>query len=132
MITIGVDTNVILRFFLQDDEDLFNRAKELLSRGESGEIKIYLDDLVIAEVIWTLFSFYKQTRADISDRLIGLTNQKWISNPHKKQVLSALRLFQTTNISYIDAWLLVICRHRKFELSSFDAKLQKLYKKTKV
>ena len=129
MIIVGVDTNIVLRFLLRDDENLFTQAKELFSRGERGEIKIYLDDLVVAETVWTLSSFYKQTKADIFSRLYTLISQKWVNSSRKRIVLESLKLFNTSNLSYIDCWLLAVCRHKKLELKSFDNRLLKIHKK---
>lgn len=125
MNTILVDTNIILRFLLRDDEALFALAESVFNKAESGNAKIYIDELVVAEVIWTLTSFYKQPKKEVANLLTKLVNQKWITNPRKKLILKALRLCSTTNLSYIDCWLIEVARKAKMPLQTFDESLQK-------
>jgi len=47
---ISIDTNVLLRYLLQDDEDQSKKANKLFS----GQYKILITDVVLAETMWTL------------------------------------------------------------------------------
>lgn len=49
---ISIDTNILLRYLLKDDEEQFNKAVNLISGGE----KILVTDVVLVETIWTLSS----------------------------------------------------------------------------
>lgn len=122
---IIVDTNVILRLILADEPKLSIQAKEIFDLAETGQTKIYIDEVVVAEVVWVLSSFYRQPKQDIVRHLKDMISQTWIVNPRKKLVLAALDLFLETNLSYIDAWILSVSRHRKIELKTFDKKLDK-------
>lgn len=122
---ITVDTNVILRLILADEPKLSIRAKEIFDLAETGQTKIYIDEVVVAEVVWVLSSFYRQSKQDIVRHLKDMVSQTWIINPRKKLILAALDLFLKTNLSYIDAWILSVSRHRKIELKTFDKKLDK-------
>ena len=55
---IFVDTNVFLRFFVRDVESFYQKAKELFEKAENGEEKLETSDLVIAEIVWVLESYY--------------------------------------------------------------------------
>lgn len=124
-----IDTNVVLRLVFADDSKLSAQAKEIFDQAEAGEIRIYLDEVVIAETIWVLSSFYRQQKQDIIARLKDLISQRWIVNPRKKLVSAALDLFSETNLSYIDAWILSVSRQRKIELKTFDQKLGRKHSK---
>lgn len=120
-----VDTNIILRFLFRDDEVLFASANTIFGNAESGKIKIYIDELVIAEVIWTLTSFYKQDKKEVFNLLSKLVSRKWIVNPRKKLILNSLRLCISTNLSYVDCWIAEVSKSNKLKLETFDKDLEK-------
>lgn len=121
-----VDANVILRFLLNDNKDLFLKAKEIFSKGEKGLLKIYLDEVVVAEVVWTLSSFYKIKKADIVDRIEKILLQDWIVSDRKDEILNSLGLYREKNLSYIDCWMFAVVKKQGFLLETFDKDLKKL------
>ncbi|WP_321416679.1 PIN domain-containing protein [uncultured Desulfobacter sp.] len=47
---ISIDTNVLLRYLLEDDAEQFRKAVKLIS----GQEKVLVTDVVLVETIWTL------------------------------------------------------------------------------
>jgi len=47
---IAIDTNVLLRYLLEDDAEQFDKAVKLIS----GQQKVLVTDVVLVETIWTL------------------------------------------------------------------------------
>lgn len=47
---IAIDTNVLLRYLLEDDSGQFEKAVQLIS----GQHKVLVTDVVLVETIWTL------------------------------------------------------------------------------
>lgn len=123
--TVCLDANIIIRYLEADNLSLSPKAKKLFSRGEKGKIKIYLDEVIIAEVVWVLSSFYEQSRQAISTKLITLLNPKWITNPRKKLILATLNSYSVSNLSYIDNWILQVSKSKKLKLETFDKNLHK-------
>lgn len=124
--TILVDANVIIRFLLNDSPKLSKEAKSIFSKAQDGVFNIYIDEVVLAEVIWTLSSFYKIKKEEIAYQLEKLLTQDWIKNPRKSLILKSLSLFKSHNLHYIDCWQLVISGSLNIPLETFDAKLKKL------
>ena len=65
---IGIDTNVLMRFVLQDDERQSKQAKAFffdLSEGNKGFVSV----TTIVESVWVLESTYKLTRAQVGEFL---------------------------------------------------------------
>ncbi len=59
---IAIDTNVLLRYLLQDDVGQSSKANKLLS----GKSKILVTDVVLSETMWTLKGKkYKLTKDDL-------------------------------------------------------------------
>ena len=69
-----IDANVILRFFLEDDEEKFQRSKEFFGKLEFGEDDALLTEIVFAEVIWVLQKVYSIPRKEISPIFLKLLN----------------------------------------------------------
>lgn len=123
--TVLLDTNVILRFFLHDHPEHFKRAKALFERAENGLISCYIDPVILAEVVWTLSSFYKVSRGNIATKLETLLVQQWAVSDQKQAMLSAIHWYQETTLDYIDCWLLAISEEKHMMLETFDVKLKK-------
>ncbi len=120
-----LDTNVILRFLLEDHPEHFRYAKNLFQQAEQGKRAFYIDAIVVAELVWTLSSFYKMNREDIAIKLELFLAQKWMINEHKQTLFSALHLYQSTTLDYIDCWLLAVAEEKHIPLETFDQKLRK-------
>ncbi|MGI0120160.1 PIN domain-containing protein [Zooshikella sp. RANM57] len=59
---ISIDTNVLLRYLLQDDEVQSKKAAKLVN----GSVKVLVTDIVLTETLWTLKGKkYKATKDDI-------------------------------------------------------------------
>ena len=126
MKTIIIDPNVIIRFLLNDHPEFSLQAKNTVLKAQQGLLKLYLDEVVIAEIVWTLSSFYRIKRSEIVDKLEEIVSQTWIINPKKDQVIQALVLFRSSSLDYIDCWLFVVGKSLGIELTTFDKSLKKL------
>jgi predicted nucleic-acid-binding protein len=126
MTTIGIDTNILVRFLQNDHSELSLQSLDILSKAESGEYQIYLDSVIVAEVVWVMSSVYHQHREIIAEKLTRIISSVWIVSPHKQQLLKALDLFKSTKFSFVDCWLATVCKAKKIKLSTFDSKLNKL------
>jgi len=74
---IGLDTNVLVRYFTQDDAFQAARANEIideLSEDEPGFVSV----IVLAEIYWVLRESYKADRGTVVTILRGLLDSKEI------------------------------------------------------
>lgn len=126
---ICVDTNVVLRLFLADNKILYREARKIFEEGESGRAKIFVDEVVLAECVWVLKSYYKKSREQICEVLSKLLSLKYMANPRGKLIKEALLVFKTTNLSLEDCWLMVLSKNQSYELRTFDAELKKRFDK---
>ena len=62
---IGLDTNVLVRMFAEDDKRQRDAAASLLE-GLKGGQKAFVNAVVLAELVWTLRRVYKFNRYQIS------------------------------------------------------------------
>lgn len=62
---IGLDTNVLLRYLLEDDEDQTPRAIALIRSAADQDEKMFLAHVVLCEVAWVMKSACSLPKADI-------------------------------------------------------------------
>src|SRR5687768_16135549 len=58
----GLDTNVIVRFLMKDDEDQFKRADAVFTGAAASGEKLFINAITLCEVVWVLRSAYDEPR----------------------------------------------------------------------
>lgn len=61
----GLATNVLVRFVTQDDREQFRRADAVFTAAASTGDKLFINAIVMCELVWVLRSAYKETRERI-------------------------------------------------------------------
>ena len=125
--TYSLDTNIIIRFLTRDDEALCLKAEDIMRGINEGSITAVCDPVILAEAVWVLSSFYRQSKADISKALAAIVKLDSVLVPNKSRYILALDIFGNTNAHFGDACAcaaaLECCEGRLF---SFDRKLSKI------
>ncbi|RLC60640.1 MAG: type II toxin-antitoxin system VapC family toxin, partial [Chloroflexota bacterium] len=62
----AIDANVILRFLLDEPPEHAEHCQALFARLQAGEEEVYLPEVALSDVVWTLQSFYRWPRARIA------------------------------------------------------------------
>lgn len=115
-----LDTNIILRFLLADNEKQATAAAAILQQKDK---KYWLPDQVIAEIIYVLLSFYHFNKNSIIESIKKLINHDVIY-ADKKTINSALDIYMIQNISFIDAYLKALVENNKSSfIYTFDKQL---------
>ena len=65
----ALDTNILVRFLVSDDERQSKAVYRLFRRAESEKTVFFVPLLVILETIWVLEAVYQISRADILDAI---------------------------------------------------------------
>ena len=61
----ALDTNILIRFLVQDDVNQANKVIQLFTQAEQNKESLFVPLLVVLEVIWVLQSAYGVSRPDI-------------------------------------------------------------------
>jgi len=121
--TVFVDTNLFLRYLTNDVPEQADAVERLLRRAMAGEVHLLTNELVIAEIVWTLESFYKQSRKDIMDKVLAILNTPGLEVANGTVVLQAIVWYVEKNVDFIDAyngaWILAQGLHTVY---TFDRK----------
>ena len=90
---IAIDTNVLLRYLLRDDESQAARADPLIS----GDEAVLILDVVLAETVWTLVgNKYRHDKTDIVMVLEKLFSEPNICFEDDQAVWRALQAFRNS------------------------------------
>jgi predicted nucleic acid-binding protein len=120
---VFVDTNVFLRFFVRDVENLYERARVLFEKAEAGKIKLETNELVIAEIVWVLESFYGFTRKEISEVLLTLLASRNLKIAGHAKISHAVELYASGNMDFIDAYNIAYMRAKEYsKVATFDSR----------
>jgi len=99
---IGIDTNVLVRLLVGDDQEQMKAAAELCAAArESGE-KIFVSVIALCETYWVLDSVYRRSAEEILDSLEALTGADVFTVEDAEAVLSAIRSSRQGNGDFAD------------------------------
>ncbi len=122
-----VDTNVFLRYLTADDPIKYERCRELFKRAVAGKATLVTSGIVIAELVWTLLSYYKLPKADMVEKVSLIVGSEHILIPDKNILAEALVLYSRRDIDFIDAYNAVFMRHQGLQsLYSYDEDFARL------
>jgi predicted nucleic acid-binding protein len=122
-----VDTNVIVRFLTRTPPDLAAQTKALFEAIERGEMELIIDEIILAETVWVLKSFYDFSASEIARVLQDLLSHTGIHAVEKDSSLTALSLFADKNIDFVDALLAVhMAKQGDKEVYSFDTHFDRI------
>ena len=122
------DTNVILRYLLEDNRLLYEKARELFEKVRSGDEKILILESVLVECVYVLLKFYKVPKDEITAKLRGILHYKGVLNKDKEDLLEALNIFALKNLDIVDCVLCVKAGNNNMRLVTFDKDLKKCVK----
>ena len=84
----GLDTNVLVRYLVQDDETQFRAVLALLLKKKAT---FFVPDLVLVEADWVLTSLYHWTVEEVADAFARLLTIQNLSFEDEGRIRSALR-----------------------------------------
>lgn len=85
----GVDTNILIRFLIGDDEQQTKKVYKIFKKAESEKKELFVPLLVVLEFIWILESVYEIARDEILDSISDLLFMPILKFEHR----SALQQF---------------------------------------
>ncbi|EDP74882.1 PIN domain-containing protein, partial [Hydrogenivirga sp. 128-5-R1-1] len=97
-----IDANVILRYLLRDNKELYAKAEEVFNDMMEGKTKILILESVIAEVVYVLQRIYNVSRKEISEILRKLIELRGVKVHNKGQMLNALEIFSEKKLDFVD------------------------------
>jgi len=98
---IGLDTNVLVRYIMQDDPKQSPKATTLIESLDA-DAPGFVTLVSIVELYWVLTSCYELTNEQVKQALEALLRTKQILVDRADQVLRALRVFGGGKADFAD------------------------------
>ena len=118
-----VDTNLFLRFLTDDVPAQADTVEKLLRQAEQNKIQLITNSMVIAEIVWTLESYYEREREDIQNKILAILNTSGLEVTESHLILKAIIWYAEKNVDFIDAYNAAWMEQRGIEkIYTFDQK----------
>lgn len=124
-----LDTNILLRLVLNDNNSQYHEIYNLFGRAENGKVELYCDVPSLFEFIFVLNgSIYSLDKKEIVNKLQDILSLKIVHFYDRDLFLSALDIFLNckSNLSIIDCYLIARCKNNNLKFYTFDKKAKNI------
>lgn len=98
---IGLDTNIVVRYFAQDHEQQSACATDLIE-SLTSESPGFISTVVLVELVWVMQGAYKASKAEIVEILQKLLQTREIIVQDAEVALQALARFADSKAGFAD------------------------------
>ena len=119
-----VDTNLIVRYLVQDHEKHAKAAGKLFDACDRGDVVIVVLPAVLAECLFVLESFYEHPRGDIASALGRLISSPGVEIDAAIN-LDALDRYRKTKVHFVDCLIAATAATENMPVASFDQDFRK-------
>ena len=124
-----VDTNVLVRHLIGDPPKLAARATAYLQR----ESELLVADLIVAETIYVLESFYEVARPEISEAMRALIVMESVNVIDAPLLLRAVEIYECDRLDFAEAYLIASAESTGvMRVASFDRSIDRVKSITRV
>ncbi|MDP3296715.1 MAG: PIN domain-containing protein [Thermodesulfovibrionia bacterium] len=103
MLKAFIDTSVILRLLVKDDDIKRKAVEKLLKGAKDKGITLYLLPVAIMETVFVLEKVYKIEKKKIKELLMAILNTPEIKNEMEDVFRKALEVYESKNVKFADA-----------------------------
>jgi predicted nucleic-acid-binding protein len=124
---LGVDTNVLVRFLVRDDEAQFEKARKLIRREVAAGRRVFVSQLVLLETEWVLRSRYSLPKNLIVETISSLLDSTDVQLEDEPAIEEALFNWRDATADFADC--LIGAQNRRLGCrvtATFDVKASKL------
>jgi predicted nucleic-acid-binding protein len=124
---IGLDTNVVVRYVVQDDARQAAVATRLFERNLSPDNPGFVSCITLCETAWVLAECYDAGREQIAKVLEGLLASKQLVVEQPDAAWKALRAWRASSADFADALIgQIVAAHGGEKTVTFDRAAAKL------
>lgn len=118
-----VDTNIIVRHLTGDPPAMATRATAYLTMAS----ELFLADLIVAETIYVLESFYKTPRDQVATSMRSLVALRSVITVDPALLLCALEVYETDRLDFSEAYLVAVAESSGVNrIASFDRSIDRV------
>ncbi len=126
---IALDTNVLVRLVLRDDEAQAQRARELVETHAESDASLFISDVVLAEFAWVLKSRFALPGDAVAQALRAMLDNATLAWQSRPAAVEALRLFELGSVDFPDCLIVALAGSAGCEaVATFDQGMRTLPK----
>jgi predicted nucleic-acid-binding protein len=120
-----IDTNVLVRHLTGDPPEMAKRATRFLSKSSPGDL--VLVDLVVAEVVYVLESFYKAPRGQVAEAVRSIIGFDAITVVDQETLLRTIEIYEVERLDFAEAYLVAVAESADIaQVVSFDQSIDRM------
>ena len=120
---VFVDTNLFIRYLINDIPSQIDKVEHLFDLAEKGQVRLVTGPPVFFEMAWTLKSFYNMSKKRIYECLSSILGLPGLEVTDLDILEESLELFFRTSSDFSDAYIAVLSRKIGAEsVATFNAK----------
>jgi len=120
--TALIDTNIIIRHLTGDPADQATAATQWLAAVD----RVALVDLVVAETVYVLESYYRAPRPKVAASLRSLLAFEPVEVDDGAVLLRALELYEVERLDFAEAYLVARAERDGADVVSFDRAIDRV------
>jgi predicted nucleic-acid-binding protein len=118
-----IDTNILVRHLTGDPPEMGERATAFLA----SQPELYLADLIVAETIYVLESFYKAPREQVAAVMRSLVAMRSMHTVDPALLLRAIEVYEIDRLDFAEAYLVACAESTGVgAVASFDKALDRI------
>jgi predicted nucleic acid-binding protein len=118
-----IDTNILVRHLTGDPPDMAQRATRYLAL----EHDLLVVDLVVAETVYVLESFYEAPRSQVAEAIRSLIAFDSIVCVDPARLLRAVEVYETDRLDFAEAYLVACAETTEVgRVASFDRAVDRI------
>lgn len=123
-----LDANVLLRYLINQPEEVAERAAAILESAQEQRIALVVTSLTLSEVVYVLESVYHWERSTIAERLLELISVPMLRLLEQDTVVQALSWYRDISVvHFADAYIAAVAMARGHNtVVSFDRGLRRM------
>jgi predicted nucleic-acid-binding protein len=124
---LGVDTNVLVRYLIRDDQPQYEKARRLIDREVAKDEPVLVSLLVLLETEWVLRSRYQLAKAEVVMAFSALLDTADLAFEDEPSVENAVYSWKDSAADFADC--LIEARNRRLgcrATATFDGRALKL------
>lgn len=127
--TAFVDTNILVRHLTGDPPDMAARATAFLA----AQPELYLTDLIVAETVYVLESFYKAPREQVAAAMRSLIAMRSMITVDPAVLLRAIEVYDIDRLDFAEAYLVACAESAGVgAVASFDRSIDRVSTVTRM
>jgi predicted nucleic-acid-binding protein len=121
-----IDTNVVLRFFLRDNERFYGETVAHFQKAKEGKIEINLIPEVIFEIDYVLRGVYSLSKNEVADIILKLVKTPYLKIDNRGLIIKTVEKYKAINVDLFDIYLYFLAKSKNASVISFDKDLLKI------